>query len=417
MFDEVEIIACAGRGGDGAISFRREKYVPFGGPDGGDGGGGGDVVIIADADVDDLRTYKRRRIFKAGDGMNGMGKKKHGKKGRESVVSVPVGTLVQDKNRVDDEVIADLEQDGQRVVVAGGGKGGLGNIHFASSTNQVPRIAEAGEVGEERVIILEMRMIADVGIIGYPNVGKSTLLATVSAANPKIANYPFTTLEPILGLVEVGQQSLTLAEIPGLVDDAHTGRGLGYDFLRHIMRTKILIHLIDGCSESLVDNMVRVNRELSLFAPALAVKPQLVAVNKIDLPQVQVRSAQIKGDFKSVGTEIMFVSAKTGEGVTELMTEAMKMLNEARETVRVVPQKVFRPEPRADKVRVSREGDTFVVAAPGLERIIARTDMSSPEMRGQLNRQLSRSGVRRALEKAGVAPGDKVRCGGLEWEW
>ena len=418
MFDEVELVVRAGKGGDGAISFRREKYVPFGGPDGGDGGSGGDVVVIAGASVDDLRAFKRKRIYKAGDGMNGMSRKKHGKKGKESVVRVPLGTLVRDIHRVDyDEIMADLEQDGQRVVVAGGGKGGLGNTHFASSTNQVPRIAQAGDVGEEKAIIMEMRLIADVGIIGYPNVGKSTLLATVSAANPKIASYPFTTLEPILGLVEVGQQSFTLAEIPGLVDDAHTGKGLGHEFLRHIIRTKILIHLIDGCSVSLVDNMVRVNRELNLFDPVLAVKPQLVAVNKIDLQQVQVRLAQIKGAFKSVGIEVMFVSAETCEGVTGLMAEAMKMLSEAREAVKIVPQKVFRPEPRTDKVRVSREGDTFVVTAPELERIIARTDMSSPEMRGQLNRQLSRYGVRKALEKAGVASGDRVRCRGLEWEW
>jgi len=418
MFDEVEIIVRAGKGGDGAISFRREKHVPFGGPDGGDGGYGGDVVVVADAGVDDLRAFKRKRIFKAGDGMSGMGRKKYGKKGKESVISVPVGTLVKDIQRLEDgEIIADLEEEGQRVIVAKGGKGGLGNMHFASSTNQAPRIAEAGDEGQEKAISLEMRLIADVGIIGYPNVGKSTLLGMVSAANPKIANYPFTTLEPILGLVEVGNKSFIMAEIPGLVDDAHTGKGLGHEFLRHIARTKILIHLIDGCAVSLVDNMVRVNKELGLFAPALALKPQLVAINKIDLPEVQVRSTRIKGAFKSVGIDIMFVSAATGEGVTELIAEAAKMLSETRETVKRTPLKVFRPEPRAEKVRISKEGDIFLVTAPELERIIARTDMTAPGMKGQFNRQLTRSGVRKALEKAGVGPGDKIRCGELEWEW
>ncbi len=391
--------------------------MPFGGPDGGDGGDGGNVVVMADESVDDLRMLKWKRLYRAGDGLGGQGRKKHGGRGEELVVRVPVGTMVLDKERQDGELIADLEQAGERVVVARGGKGGLGNTHFVSSTNQAPRVAEAGEDGEEKSVRLEMRLIADVSIIGYPNVGKSTLLAAASAAKPKIAEYPFTTLEPILGVVEVGQKSFVLAEIPGLVDDAHLGRGLGHEFLRHIMRTKILIHLVDGCAVSLVDNLVRVNRELSLFDSALGEKPQLVVVNKIDLPQVQVRLAQIRGAFKSVGTEVRFVSAVTGEGVVELMSEAMEMLGEVGEAGKRVPQKVFRPQPRVERVSVSKKGDTFVVVAPELERIIARTDMGSPEMQGQLGRQLARSGVKRALEKAGVKPGDRVRCGSLEWEW
>ncbi len=417
MFDVVEIWVRAGRGGGGAVSFRREKYVPFGGPDGGDGGDGGTVVVMADASVDDLRIFKRKRHHQAGDGLDGKSKKKHGRRGEELVLKVPMGTMVLDKERQDDQLIADLEEDGQRVVVAKGGRGGLGNTHFASSTNQAPRVAEAGEDGEEKSLRLEMRLIADVGIIGYPNVGKSTLLGAASAARPKIAGYPFTTLEPILGMVEVEQESLVLAEIPGLVDDAHTGRGLGHEFLRHSLRTKILIHLVDGCSVSLVDNMVRVKRELSLFDSVLGKKPQLVVVNKIDLPEVQVRLAQIRGAFKSVGIDVMFVSAVTGEGVAKLMSQAMEMLGEVGEAGKKVPQKVFRPQPRSGRVAVSKEGDTFVVVAPELERIVTRMDMGGPEMRGQLNRQLARSGVKRALEKAGVKPGDKVRCRNLEWEW
>ena len=421
MFDRVEIRVKAGDGGDGAVSFRREKFVPFGGPDGGDGGDGGDVVIVADPGVTSLRAFRRKRLYRAGKGEQGMGKKKHGKRGEDLVLKVPVGTIALDKERISDEaLIADWEQAGQQAVVASGGKGGLGNTHFASSTNQAPRIAQTGEVGEELSVILELRLIADVGIIGFPNVGKSTLLTAASAAKPKIASYPFTTLEPILGVVEVGLKSVVLAEIPGLIDGAHLGRGLGHDFLRHIMRTKILIHLIDGCSLALVDNMVRVNRELSLFDSTLALKPQLVAVNKIDLPEVQARLAQIKGAFSSVGTEVFFISAVTGEGVSVLMAEAAKMLNQVaakEKTGRRVPKAVFRPQPKDVGVSVHKEGDIFVLVAPELERIIARVDMANPEVRRQLQRQLGKLGVGKALEKAGVKPGDKVRCGNSEWEW
>jgi len=266
MFDRVEIVVKAGNGGNGVVSFRRERFVPFGGPDGGDGGGGGDVVIMADSGVTDLRAFKQKRFYRAGDGSDGKGKKKHGKKGENLILTVPVGTVVSYKTQIGGHaLIADLEQLGQQVVMAKGGKGGLGNTHFTSSTNQAPQIAQEGEVGEENSIILEMRLIADVGIIGYPNVGKSTLLATVSAAKPKIALYPFTTREPILGVAGVGQRSFVLAEIPGLIDGAHLGRGLGHDFLRHIVRTKIVIHLIDGSSASPAEDMIRVNWELSLF--------------------------------------------------------------------------------------------------------------------------------------------------------
>ena len=412
----------AGEGGDGVVSFRREKFVPLGGPDGGDGGDGGNVLIVADVSVTTLRRFKQKRVYKAGDGKNGRGKRKHGKKGSDLVLTVPVGTVVLYKTQiVSDAIIADLEQSGQQVVVARGGKGGFGNTHFTSSTNQAPQIAQRGEVGEEYSIILEMRLIADVGIIGYPNVGKSTLLAAASAAKPKIASYPFTTREPVLGVTEVGQQSFVLAEIPGLIDGAHLGRGLGHDFLRHIVRTKILIHLVDGSSASPVEDLVQVNAELSLFDSALAHKPQLVAVNKIDLPQAQARLAEIKDAFSSVGIPVLFVSAATKEGVSELMAETGKMLQSVnhlrRESGEQIPRKVFRPQPRGIGISVHKEGDTFVVVAPELERIIARTDVTSSEVHWQLKRQLTRSGVSKALKKAGVKPGDRVRCGNLEWEW
>ncbi len=421
MFDRVEIGVRAGDGGDGAVSFRREKFIPFGGPDGGDGGNGGDVVIMADPSVASLRMFKRKRLYRAGNAGNGQGKKKHGKKGADLILRVPVGTIAMDKTRANEGgLIADCEQAGQSVVVVSGGKGGLGNTHFASSTNQTPRMAQKGEAGEEIPIILELKLIADAGIIGYPNVGKSTLLAAASAAKPKVAGYPFTTIEPVLGVVEVGQKSFVLAEIPGLIDGAHLGRGLGHDFLRHAMRTKILIHLIDGNSASPVDDMIRVNTELSLFDSALAQRPQLVVVNKIDLPQVQARLPQIKDVFSLTGTPVLFISAAGGGGVAELMAEATKMLSQVAAEVEAgkkVPKKVFHPQPRSVGVSVRKEGDTLVVVAPELERMIARVDMTSPEVRRQLSRQLAKLGVSKALERAGVKPGDKVRCGNSEWEW
>ena len=420
MFDRVEIEVKAGDGGDGVISFRREKFVPFGGPDGGDGGDGGGVVIIADPSVTSLRIFKHKRFYPAADGESGKGKRKHGKNGEDLILNVSVGTVVSYKTQTGgDAFIADLEQVGQQVVVANGGKGGLGNTHFASSTNQAPRIAQKGEAGEENSLILELKLIADVCIIGYPNVGKSTLLAAASAAKPKIASYPFTTLEPILGVVEVGQRSFVLAEIPGLVDGAHFGRGLGHDFLRHIVRTKILIHLIEGTATSPGEDMIQVNAELSLFDSALAQKPQLVVVNKIDLSQVQARLTEIKDAFSSAGTTVLFVSAATGEGVAELMAETMQVLQSVTEVEagEKITKKVFRPKPRDVGIRVSKEGDTFVVVAPELERIVARTDMTTPVVRWHLKRQLARLGVGKALAKAGVKPGDRIRCGNLEWEW
>lgn len=421
MYDRAEIRVRAGAGGGGVVSFRQEKFVPFGGPDGGDGGDGGDVIMMADGSVTSLRVFERKRFYRAADGGSGKGKKKHGKKGKNLILTVPVGTVVLYKTQVGgDAAIADLEQPGQQTVIAKGGKGGLGNTHFASSTNQAPQIAQTGEAGEENSVILELRLIADVGIIGYPNVGKSTLLAACSAAKPKIASYPFTTLEPILGLVEVGQRSFVVAEIPGLIDGAHLGRGLGHDFLRHITRTKILIHLIDGSSASPVEDMIQVNAELSLYDSALAQKPQLMVVNKIDLPQVQALLTEIKDAFGAVGASPLFISAATGEGVSELMAEVMETVSQVtveRGAGEKIARKVFHPQPRVAGPSVHKDGDTFVVIAPELERIVARTDVSRPEVRWQIRRQFTRLGVSKALEKAGVKPGDKVRCGNLEWEW
>jgi len=420
MFDRVEIKVRAGSGGDGMVSFRREKFVPLGGPDGGDGGCGGNVIVKADSSVTSLNIFRQKMVYRAADGGSGRSRKKHGRDGTDLVLLVPLGTVVLKKVQLSDETSTnDLAQPSQQVVVARGGRGGLGNTHFASSTNQAPKIAQKGEAGEEKEIILELKLIADVGIIGYPNVGKSSLLASASAARPKIASYPFTTLEPVLGVVEFDHRSFVLAEVPGLIAGAYLGRGLGHDFLRHVLRTKIIIHMVDGGSASPADDMIRVNNELSLFDSALAQKPQLVVVNKIDLPQVRARLADLSDAFGSIGITAHFVSAATGEGVSELMAKALEMLDRvtAQEVAsKRVPAKVFRPRPRRVGVSVHREGDTFIVLAPELERLVAGTDLTDTEARRQLTRQISKPTVSKALEKAGVKPGDKVRCGSLEWE-
>jgi len=421
MIDRVEIRIKAGDGGDGAVAFRREKFVAYGGPDGGDGGKGGDVIIRADPSADSLRVLGRRRFFRAESGGKGQGKKKHGKKGEDQILPVPVGTLVLRKTQVaDDALLADLKEPGQQVVVAKGGRGGRGNIHFTSSTNQAPRIAEKGEIREENSVILEMRLLADVGIIGYPNAGKSTLLSAVSAARPQIASYPFTTREPVLGMVEIGQQVFVLAEVPGIIDGAHLGRGMGHDFLRHIMRTKVLIHLVDGSAASPLENFINVNKELGLFDSSLAQKPQLCAVNKIDLPEVKSRLAEVKDAFSQAGVKVFFISAMTGEGVAELLSATAQLLSQSRgeaEVTERVHEKVFRPQPKERRPTVRKEGDVFVIVAPELERIAARVDLTSPEVRRQLKVQCDRMGISRALERAGIRPGDRVRCGTFEWEW
>lgn len=421
MFDTAEIKVRAGKGGSGAISFRREKFVPFGGPDGGDGGAGGSVLLEASSSVSNLRRYNQTRSYRAGDGGDGMGKKMHGKNGGDLILTVPLGTVVAYRGQDGDAVpVADLEQPGQQVVIARGGEGGMGNVHFASSTNQAPRIAQEGEAGEEKEILLELRLIADVGIIGYPNCGKSTLLAASSAARPKIADYPFTTLEPVLGVVEVGGRPLVLAEIPGLIEGAHLGRGLGHDFLRHIARTRVLIHLVDGSSTAPAEDVAQVNAELGLFDATLARKPQLVVVNKIDQPQVRSRIADIVSSFSVAGTSPLFISAVTGEGVAELMAETLKILDRAEVNSGVdekVSERVFRPLPRGSDLCLHKDGDTFVITVPKLERIIARKGTAEAEAYRYVIRYLERRGISRDLRRMGIRPGDKVRCGSLEWDW
>ncbi len=421
MIDRAEILVKSGAGGNGAISFRREKFVPFGGPDGGDGGKGGDVVVKAEPTSASLGNYRHRKRYPAGEGGNGGRNKKHGRNGDDLILSVPPGTLVTRKTALPgEEILADLEEAGEEVVVARGGRGGLGNVRFASSTNQAPRIAQRGEPGEEVALVLELRLIADVGIIGYPNAGKSTLLSKASGARPKIASYPFTTQGPVLGAVEVGVRSFVLAEIPGLIEGAHLGRGLGHEFLRHSLRTKMLLHLVDGSHESPLEDVIKVNNELALYDSALAHKPQYVAVNKIDLPAVAARERETEKSFREAGMEVFFISAATGQGVGDLVTaiaEKLVQMEKGRTAPKEASKKVFHPQPREKGTRVIREGETFVIRAPEMERVVAMKGASESELRAQLLHQLSRAGIVRELEKAGIKPGDRVRCGTIECVW
>jgi len=418
LIDRVELEVKAGDGGGGVVSFRHEKYVPFGGPDGGDGGNGGSIYIVADGGMKTLQKFYRggRHIY-AEQGENGAGKKKHGKSGHDLRITVPTGTLIYRKADGEGCLLTDLTEDGQQVMVAQGGHGGKGNTRYRTSTNRAPRIAQKGEVGGETSLILELKLIADVGIIGYPSVGKSTLLAAATEARPRVADYPFTTTEPVLGVVEVGRSTFVLAEIPGLIEGAHRGRGLGHDFLRHAERTRVLIHLLDGGSDSPLSDMEQVNDELSRFNPVLAEKPQLIAVNKIDIPQVRERIPELEREIGQGESQIFFISAASTEGVHSLMAKAYEVLDTASVPQPPEAPTVFRPRPKRERVVVSREGDTFVVSSERAERVLSRMDIENPEARSYIMKQLAGMGVVGALKRAGVKPGDRVLFGKMEMIW
>jgi GTPase len=421
MLDRVEIKVKSGEGGKGAVTFRREKFIPFGGPFGGDGGKGGDVFIAADASINTLRSFKHVRSFKAEKGQNGMTKGKHGKNGEDLILRVPPGTLIYRKSEEGEPyLIADLEKDGQRMLVARGGKGGFGNIHFATATNQAPRIAQPGQTAEERDIVLELRLIADVGIIGYPNVGKSSLLAALSAAKPKIADYPFTTLEPVMGVVNTPKTTFVLAEIPGLIEGAHSGKGLGIDFLRHAMRTRVLVHLLDGTSASPLDDMINVNNELSLFDAGLAKRPQVVAINKVDLPEVETRLDELKASFAEAGLSPVFVSAATGAGSDILIEETLKLLktSEVKLTASTeLPAKIFHPQPVDGNLKAQKISNQYIVFEPELEKELDKYDLNDPEQWPDFYRRLEILGINKLLISAGAKSGDSIITGSKKWIW
>ncbi len=330
FIDKARIYIKAGDGGNGVVSFRREKFVPKGGPNGGDGGRGGDVVFVADPGLSTLLDFRYRHHLKAGRARHGEGSNRHGRDGEDVLVPVPVGTIVRDADSR--ELLADMIEPGQRLVAARGGRGGRGNAHFATPTHQAPRRAEPGQPGVERWVELELRLIADVGLVGVPNVGKSTLLSRVSAAKPKIADYPFTTTQPALGVVRAADgRTFVLAEIPGLIEGAHLGAGLGHDFLRHISRVRVIIHVLDLATErDPLADFAAVNEELRLYDPALRQRPMLVALNKMDVPESRARAASVAARLAPQGLAVFPISAVTGEGLEELLRAAADTLDRER---------------------------------------------------------------------------------------
>lgn len=418
FIDEIYIKVKSGKGGDGMVHFRREKYVPRGGPDGGDGGRGGDVILEVKTTLNTLSSFRYTKQFKAADGLRGGGNNKTGRSAESMILYVPPGTMVYDQTT--GELLGDLVDTGQQLVVAKGGRGGHGNAHFANSRNQAPRIAEKGEPGQERDLRLELKLIADVGIVGVPNAGKSTLLKGVSNAKPKIASYPFTTLEPNLGVVELDDGlTLVLADIPGLIEGAHKGLGLGHDFLRHIQRTRVLIHLLDGLAESPVLDFAQINSELALFDPNLAEKPQVVALNKIDLPEVQRRWPQIEAELKQHGISPMTISAIAGTQVRPLLYRTYQLLAEAQmpRITSALGMPVYRLKVAPEEFTIERVSKGWRVSGKDIERAAAMTYWEYDQSVRRFQRILKALGVEDALRAAGVKIGDTVFIGEYELEW
>jgi GTP-binding protein len=424
FFDEAKIYVKAGDGGNGVVAFRREAHVPRGGPSGGNGGRGADVYLVADPQVNTLIQFSQQVHFRAPNGEHGHGKNQTGAQGGELVIRVPIGTVAYDDES--GEILADLVRPGQRAQVGRGGRGGRGNNAFKSSTNQAPRIAENGEPGNERWLRLELKLIADVGIVGMPNAGKSTLLARVSAARPKIADYPFTTLQPNLGVVVIDDRDIVLADIPGLIEGAHTGAGLGHAFLRHIERTRVLIHMLNGISPDPVGDYEALNQELALFSPELADKAQVVVLNKMDLPEVRASWPGIATKLRALGADApLAISAVTGEGVQDVLRRAADLLaelpvffpGESDQAAHVAPRPaVMVPEDKSFTVTLDSD-DIWYVQGAYIEKIVKMTKWEYYDAVMRFQRIMEALGITDALTAKGVQPGDTVRIGERELEW
>lgn len=416
FIDEATIYVRSGRGGAGMMHFRREKYVPRGGPDGGDGGRGGDVIFRVVKTMNTLNSFRYQRKYIAKDGDDGGSSKMSGRGAENLVIPVPPGTLVY--NAATNELLGDLVEDGQELVVCKGGRGGRGNQHFATSRNQAPRTAEKGEPPEELEIRLELKLLADVGIVGVPNAGKSSLLAAVTNARPKIANYPFTTLEPNLGVVRLDEETdLVLADIPGLIEGAHQGVGLGDDFLKHIQRTRVLIHVLDGIAEDPLADFTQINSELALFDRSLAQKPQVVVINKIDLPEVKEKWERLRGELKKRGYEPFAISALSRENLQSVLWKAHQLLLETPlpEVISELPVYKAADDPR--DFTVEREGGGWRVKGAAIERA---AEMTYWEHEGSVRRfqhLIDKLGVDEALRRQGIQSGDTVYILDYELEW
>jgi len=422
MIDEITIYLQAGGGGDGIVSFRREKYVPRGGPNGGDGGDGGSVWVFGSKDESTLRNFGQKRKYSAKNGQRGGPKNRIGATGDDLRLPVPVGTIVWEKHRdSSEEMLGEITEDQQELMVARGGIGGRGNARFVSSINQVPRLAEAGESVEEIHVRLELKLLADAGLIGFPNAGKSTLLRAVSKARPEVGAYPFTTLEPHLGVVRMGWRDIVLADLPGLIEGAHEGKGLGHQFLRHIERTAVLVHLVDGSEEEPLEMWRSINAELVEYNDELVKKPQIVAVTKTDIPEVINKEQAMKDAFMQEGVEPFFISSLSGNGIQHLVERVAQVVTEKRQTEQkmavqqtIVPPQVQVVEPTTV---IQKIDDVFIVKNDRAERLATAIDINHPEARAQFQGELERLGIMNELAKKGAEPGDMVRIGRLELEW
>lgn len=419
FYDKAKVYVKGGDGGNGAVAFRREKYVPLGGPSGGDGGRGGSIYFVADEGLRTLVDFRYQRHYKGDRGEHGQGKGMHGRGAEDTMIRVPVGTVIKDSET--GEVLFDMTEEGQQVKIAAGGRGGKGNARFANATNKAPRISEKGEPGQEKWVSLELKLLADVGLVGFPNAGKSTLISRISAAKPKIADYPFTTLIPNLGVVRMPDgDSFVVADIPGLIEGAHQGAGLGHEFLRHVERTRVLIHVIDMAGSEgrdPLEDFKAINQELEAYNPDLARRPQVVAANKMDLPGADDNLQRMKPDLGE-DTDVFPISAVTGEGIEQLMYKvarilaiaapAKPILNDAEKVTRVAAEPRF---------TVSREDDIFVISGKEVERHYAMTDFANEDAVKRFLRIVKLMGIEDELRKLGAKNGDTVRIGDLVFDF
>ncbi len=420
--DSARINVKAGNGGNGCVSFHREKYIAAGGPDGGDGGKGGDIIFEVDEGVNTLIDFKYKKNFKAQAGEDGGTSNCSGKSGEDLIIKVPLGTIIKDEDT--GVVLVDMIKQGQRCVIAKGGKGGRGNQHFATPTRQIPNFAKSGDIGEEYSLILEMKVIADVGLIGFPNVGKSTILSMVSAARPKIANYHFTTLVPNLGVVKIDQgKSFVIADIPGLIEGASEGVGLGHEFLRHVERTKLLVHVVDVSEiegRNAIEDFETINKELLRYNELLASRPQIVAANKMDIPGTEEKYASFKAELENRGFKVFGISAATNKGLKELMYYVSNTLSTLPDTILIDENKdeeVVYTAKDEKPFEIHIDNGVYVVEGNWLRKVLGSTNITNFESLQYFQRALKKKGVISALEEMGIQEGDTVRIYDTEFDY
>lgn len=419
--DFAKIWIKAGDGGNGAVTFHREKYIAAGGPDGGDGGRGGNVVFAADKNINTLMDFRYKRKYLAENGGGGRDAKRSGKNGQDLEIRVPVGTLIREAGS--GLVIGDLKEDGQRVTAARGGSGGWGNSHFATATRQTPKFAKSGMPGEEYEVTLELKLIADVGLLGFPNVGKSTFLSIVSDARPKIANYHFTTLKPNLGVVDMGDGSgFVVADIPGIIEGAHEGIGLGHAFLRHVERTRLLLHIVDVSGvegRDPLEDFAAINRELKLYSPKLAEKPQIVLANKSDIPSFDAHYEAFRARLEAEGYRVFPISAATKQGIKQVLNYTWEMLSKMPKAQEEDEYEMYDPDQvrRDDTITITRTEDVYEVEGLRVRKIVGSTNFDDYESLQYFQRALIKCGVIQKLEDAGIREGDTVRMYGIEFDF